>query len=285
VFARYVYNVDRARGAAFLWSPAVGIVHANVRGCARTNELIRCETLAAAASECMQTRRAIVALAADSRFLLFPLPETSDRAEYVFGIEGLDVADAPRLLRQIHEAPGRFARIVHVLAQISLVKMLAARGRDAFTAHARDDAALPIRRTEPMARFEETLPASPAATQWARAAVRRLLARSPLGTRTEEFVLAIGEAVNNAIEHGSPQAGDRVRLALEWNEAGVHGSVASNGPWQETVPNVERGRGLMVMRAVCDRVTIDAGDRETVVGLHIDFHAERRASGTRPIGS
>jgi PAS domain-containing protein/anti-sigma regulatory factor (Ser/Thr protein kinase) len=166
--------------------------------------------------------------------------------------------------------------------EMELQKALAAWGQSAFSAYAleiltrlltgkpiRDDAALLILRPQPIIRFEETLPADPATSRRARRVVRRALEHSELGSRSEEFVLAMCEAINNAIEHGSPAARDRVHLLLELDDGGIHGLVESVGPWQQRTPSIERGRGLMLMRAFCDRLEVDIGDRGTTVDLYM----------------
>ena len=86
----------------------------------------------------------------------------------------------------------------------------------------------------------------------------------------DDVVLATSEAIANAAEHG---AGGRshesvlVRAYIEQrpdesDELVV--SVRDGGRWRTPVASSERGRGLMIMRALAD-VSIDDGDGTTVV--------------------
>jgi anti-sigma regulatory factor (Ser/Thr protein kinase) len=173
--------------------------------------------------------------------------------------------------------------------EMEFEKALGAWGESGFSAYAleiltrllagkpiRDDAALLVVRPQPFLRFEETLPADPATSRRVRRVLRRTLQHSELGSRSEEFVLAMCEAINNAIEHGSPATRDRIHMLLEMDETGVHGLVESVGPWLRRTPSLERGRGLMLMRAICDRLDVDVGERGTTVDLYMD-------AGTREI--
>jgi PAS domain-containing protein/anti-sigma regulatory factor (Ser/Thr protein kinase) len=175
--------------------------------------------------------------------------------------------------------------------EMELESALAAWGRSGFSAYAleiltsllagkpvRDDAALLVLRPQPVVRFEEMVPAEPATSRRVRRVVRRTLRHAELDSRSEEFVLAMCEAVNNAIEHGSPTACDRVRVLVELDEAGVHGAVESVGPWRKATPNIERGRGLLLMRGLCDRVEVEGGDCGTTVDLYMD-------AGTRNVAA
>lgn len=145
----------------------------------------------------------------------------------------------------------------------------------------RDDAALLVVRTQPLTRVNETLPAVPASSRRIRRGARRGLRHSELGTRAEEFVLAICEAVNNAIEHGSPFSNDCVRVVVDWDDDVAHATIESTGPWHQSTPKLERGRGLMLMRAFCDRVDVDVRDGGTIVDLymHVGTHELTARSG------
>lgn len=93
------------------------------------------------------------------------------------------------------------------------------------------------------------------------------------GARAFDLQLAVGEAVANAIEHaynGAQQAIFSVHARLEDGEVLV--DVLDQGRWREGVPTPrgqlsERGRGVSLMRALCDRVRID----RTLVGTRIQL--------------
>ncbi|MFI9814685.1 ATP-binding protein [Saccharothrix variisporea] len=86
-----------------------------------------------------------------------------------------------------------------------------------------------------------------------------------------DLVVAVNEAVSNAVEHAyAPGAAGSVRVAGEVRPDGsVHVVVADDGTWR--VPPVElsdRGRGLLLMRENVDEVRVDrsaTGTRVTLV--------------------
>jgi serine phosphatase RsbU (regulator of sigma subunit)/anti-sigma regulatory factor (Ser/Thr protein kinase) len=80
------------------------------------------------------------------------------------------------------------------------------------------------------------------------------------------FAIAVTEACANSVEHayGPGDASIQVRAALADGEATV--TIRDRGGWRE--PRGEnRGRGIPVMRAFMDDVSIEAGDQGTTVEL------------------
>ncbi len=130
-----------------------------------------------------------------------------------------------------------------------------------------DDAALLVMRTQAVDQLDHSFSSNVVNARRARAWMERSLSRSLLRTRTGDFVLAMSEAVNNAIEHGSGSSNDSFRVAVDWDDGEVRGLVESTGPWQEHESTLERGRGLTLMRALTDRVAITVGTRGTCVRL------------------
>lgn len=131
-----------------------------------------------------------------------------------------------------------------------------------------DDIAVLIVRTTPQAHIDATLPGSIPSSRRARVAIGRVLAGASLGERGNDFLLAMCEAINNAIEHGSRSSRDAVRFCVECDEnGGVTGVVESRGQWKENAPSVDRGRGFTLMNALADRVTVNAGRHGTTVRL------------------
>jgi serine phosphatase RsbU (regulator of sigma subunit)/PAS domain-containing protein/anti-sigma regulatory factor (Ser/Thr protein kinase) len=137
-----------------------------------------------------------------------------------------------------------------------------------------DDIAILVVRTAPLARIDVALPGSASSARRARIAIDRILSKAPFGDRSEEFALAACEAVNNAIEHGCNSPLDQIRFSLEWDVRGAEATVESSGAWQDRQPSAERGRGIVLMRALADDVVINAGKHGTTVRLSLDTLAQ-----------
>jgi anti-sigma regulatory factor (Ser/Thr protein kinase) len=83
--------------------------------------------------------------------------------------------------------------------------------------------------------------------------------------------VAAGEACANAIEHGHRDApGDTVRLRAEALVDDLRLTVADTGRWKTPQPdlNTHRGRGVALMRALMQQVTITSGAAGTTVDMH-----------------
>jgi anti-sigma regulatory factor (Ser/Thr protein kinase) len=89
--------------------------------------------------------------------------------------------------------------------------------------------------------------------------------------RMEDLRLAVSELVANAVQHAGLRAGQPIRLSGRVTDYSVVVTVADGGPgftydpgtgWD---PTAERGRGLLVVTAISERLLIDAeGGRVTV---------------------
>ncbi|MFD6417631.1 SpoIIE family protein phosphatase [Streptomyces sp. NPDC060194] len=105
-----------------------------------------------------------------------------------------------------------------------------------------------------------------------RSALRGWLAQCQLPPHMMQNVLvAAGEACANAVEHGHRHApGDVVRLRAEAFVDRLHVSVADSGRWRTPRPeaNPHRGRGVTLMRAMMQQVTITPGPSGTTVEMH-----------------
>jgi anti-sigma regulatory factor (Ser/Thr protein kinase) len=82
-------------------------------------------------------------------------------------------------------------------------------------------------------------------------------------------LVAVGEAVANAIDHGSDDESQVVRVEAAVTDDAVVISVSDSGQWQ---PGIEgfftgRGRGHLLMRAFADDVEIDTDQHGTIVTL------------------
>ena len=97
-----------------------------------------------------------------------------------------------------------------------------------------------------------------------------------------DLQVAVGEAAANAIEHGSPQGSDNsVAVTVQCDRESMFITVKDEGKFKRRMPDPDmeknnfRGRGIPLMLALMDRVTIDeAKDGTSVVlvkkinGLH-----------------
>jgi anti-sigma regulatory factor (Ser/Thr protein kinase) len=132
-----------------------------------------------------------------------------------------------------------------------------------------DDAAILTVAPEPtLEHVDVRLPAESASTALARSALRRFFAGTPLGERrTYDALVAVGEAVSNAIEHaygGRPNQTFSLRARYEGASCIV--VVEDTGSWRpdDDEPN---GRGVSMMRALSDDCSIERGANGTSVQL------------------
>jgi PAS domain S-box-containing protein len=87
----------------------------------------------------------------------------------------------------------------------------------------------------------------------------------------DEALLAVGEAVANAIEHGSTHPDDVVRTEAAFDGDDLIISITDSGRWQ---PGIEgyfsgRGRGHLLMRALTADVDVESDQHGTIVTLRI----------------
>lgn len=92
--------------------------------------------------------------------------------------------------------------------------------------------------------------------------------------RIQDVLIAAGEAVANAIEHGHRDRPEGSQ-GLVWLQATalvdrLQVTVVDNGTWKtpRQTTNVSRGRGLMLMRGVMDDFTIQTSDAGTTVHMY-----------------
>lgn len=83
-----------------------------------------------------------------------------------------------------------------------------------------------------------------------------------------DVLLAVSEAVSNAVEHGSTGAAERpIVVVATMDSYEVRITVRDHGVWREPVASLERGRGIGIMRALMDDVVVERHDDGTVVRL------------------
>ena len=116
-------------------------------------------------------------------------------------------------------------------------------------------------------RLELTVPGDAWALQAFRATVRRwLAAASDDASEVDDIIIAVNEAVQNAIEHAHRRRPTPVQVTLERTSDELTITVCDQGSWSEGETD-DRGRGLVLMRALMDGVEIDATGPGTSVRL------------------
>jgi len=98
------------------------------------------------------------------------------------------------------------------------------------------------------------------------------------GQRAGDFVLAVHEIATNAVRHGSPVA--RLVLQIVGGTA-VQAEVRDGGQWPPGPPAAPApgrgGRGLQLVRRVCDEVTIRRGAGGSTVILRMSLPGQDAA--------
>ena len=95
-----------------------------------------------------------------------------------------------------------------------------------------------------------------------RAALRDWLAPRAGAAAVDEILLATGEAMANALEHGRPP----VTMTLSWADGGqVAITIRDGGRWRIAPDGGSRGLGLPIMSTLMDAVTVDTSDGTQVI--------------------
>jgi anti-sigma regulatory factor (Ser/Thr protein kinase) len=133
-----------------------------------------------------------------------------------------------------------------------------------------DVAILAYRRPLPL---KLRFPARPAEIAPARAALRRWLAiAGARPQRSTDVLLAVGEAVSNAVEHGHRADPDGlITLSAALTGATLEIDVTDTGQWKTPVPDGLRGRGIALMRSLMDNITVTPGEHGTTVRLSVNL--------------
>ncbi|MFY9885673.1 MAG: ATP-binding protein, partial [Candidatus Cybelea sp.] len=85
--------------------------------------------------------------------------------------------------------------------------------------------------------------------------------------RTFDLMIAVGEAVANAVEHAyRGTTGDFV-LRLATRDDTIVGEVQDLGTWRDGEPALERGRGLSILRAATSRLELNRSPHGTTVAF------------------
>ena len=112
------------------------------------------------------------------------------------------------------------------------------------------------------------LPARPESSSQLRRALRIYLESLLDASRIDDIVLAASEATGNAIEHAYCGADGSVNLRAYVADARLFVEVSDSGRWKLD-GDPERGRGLGIMRALVDRVSIESTHGGTNVRLEV----------------
>ena len=120
-----------------------------------------------------------------------------------------------------------------------------------------------------LAHLDVRLPAELSSAGLARTALRRFLLGTPLGERRNfDAVIAAGEAVANAIEHAYDRRPNQTfTLRARFEDQTCLIFVEDSGTWNDVVPLTTRGRGITMMRELCDTLDIDHTPNGTTVAL------------------
>ena len=133
-----------------------------------------------------------------------------------------------------------------------------------------DDVALLLYRQP--APLEMDFPADASQLAATRTALRGWLTRAGVDSdQIQNVLIAAGEAIANAIEHGHRQGpGGTVTLRASAFVDRVHLTVVDTGAWKVPQPDVDhtRGRGVMLMRALMHDVTIHPDAAGTTVHMY-----------------
>lgn len=132
-----------------------------------------------------------------------------------------------------------------------------------------DDVTLVVLRTVSYRdqRVELTVPGNATALQAFRTTTRRWLAGAcDDEAEVDDVTMAVNEAVQNAIEHGHRRRSTPVSVTLERTNGDIDITVVDQGNWTEGASD-DRGRGLSLMRALMDDVSITSLEEGTQIVL------------------
>jgi PAS domain S-box-containing protein len=171
--------------------------------------------------------------------------------------ESLD-AGLERLARVVHDGPTDVEALAdHVIDHLV--------SRQETT----DDVALLVVRFEPVAEFSMGLGANPRELATLRRAIADWATRAGASAEIcEDVVLAVNEAVANAMEHAYSPGDARVEVAARRSGLGaLDVQVRDFGHWRTSRPPDGGGRGLTLIRNLMDDVTVDTTPDGTVVHM------------------
>ena len=120
----------------------------------------------------------------------------------------------------------------------------------------------------PVDRLDVTLPAEPSSLRLVRQAVAQLSAGVGLDPRRSfDLNVAVGEAVNNVVEHAYGAATGTIHVRAYREDSVLRVEVEDAGRWRRDRPDNPGGRGFNLMRALTDGVHVVTGEKGTIVRL------------------
>lgn len=129
-------------------------------------------------------------------------------------------------------------------------------------------------------RLDLTVPADPSVLRPIRQSLRRLATDLGLDQeRCEALIVAVGEAVSNAIEHAYLAAPGSIHLRARRRGVVLVVEVRDHGRWRQVAAGERRGHGLELMRGFADEVKIRTSARGTTVRLTLAL-----PRGVPPVG-
>jgi PAS domain S-box-containing protein len=129
----------------------------------------------------------------------------------------------------------------------------------------------------PVEEFDLSVPAAPQSLPQVRQALRRLIrALGVDADREMALQVAVGEAMNNAIEHAYGTTAGAIDVRVRSDGSALVVEIVDHGRWRP--PRAEgRGHGLALMRSLAEAVEIDSRPSGTTVRLSIPLPAAPRA--------
>lgn len=101
-----------------------------------------------------------------------------------------------------------------------------------------------------------------------RARIRAWLTGAIDSDGIDDVLLATGEALANAFEHGEPP----VHLEMRWTETRqLSIAISDGGIWTMSVLRSQRGRGVPIMTTLMDKFTVDTTSGGTIVRMNRNF--------------
>jgi anti-anti-sigma factor len=135
----------------------------------------------------------------------------------------------------------------------------------------------------PVDRLDVVLPAEPSSLRLVRHALAQLSAGVGLDERRAfDLNVAVGEAVNNVVEHAYGAATGTIRLRALREDSMLRIEIEDVGRWRPDRPNNPGGRGFNLMRALTDGVHVATSAGGTVVRLTLELAGEPSAPGAGP---
>jgi len=130
----------------------------------------------------------------------------------------------------------------------------------------------------PVDRLDLIVPAEPDSLPIIRHALQHVVRGLALDAqRAFALTVAVGEAVNNVIEHAYVVAAGAVSVRAWRDGTMLRVEVADRGRWRPARPQNDGGRGLIVMRALVDTVDVETTNIGTSVRLAVSLAGEAPA--------